>query len=283
VSAQDLAGFAGSAGFPVFWAGERPGLRSELTSTPNARVYVRYLPSGVAAGDRRPRFLSVATYSVSRAYAALRAESRRPGAVSFRLPGDGIAMYNKARPSSTYLAYRALPVQVEVFDPQAARGHALVRAGEIRPVGASGTGAVPLGPSLMTARELRRFARANGGPVYWAGRQPGRSYELTRTLDGRVYVRYLPPGVRAGDPAKRFLSVGSYPVRDGIATLRAAKDSQSLSSLSLAGGALAVFSASNGKNVYYATRGSPAQVEVYSPIAGRALQLVAAGEVVPVR
>jgi hypothetical protein len=283
VSTQDLVGFAGSAGFPVFWAGERSGLRPELTTTPDARVYVRYLPAGVLAGDRRPRFLSVATYSVSRAYAALRAESRQPGAVSFRVPGGGIALYNRARPTSTYVAYRALPVQVEVFDPSPERAHALVRTGAIRPISASGTGAVPVGPSFMTARELRRFAAANGAPVYWAGPQAGRSYELTRTLDGRVYVRYLTAGANAGDPAKRFLTVGTYPVRDGVATLRAAAASQKLSSLSLTGGALAVFNASKGKNVYYATRGSPAQVEVFSPVAGRALQLVAGGKIVPVR
>jgi hypothetical protein len=282
VSTQALAAFAGGTGFPVFWAGERPGARPELTSTPNGRVYVRYLPPGVKAGDSRAQFLSVATYSVSRGFSALVAESRRPGAESFRLPGDGIAMYNKGRPASVYVAYRTLPVQVEVFDPSPAQARALVRAGAVRPVGASGTGAVPVGPSLMTAGELRRFARANGGPVYWAGEQRGRSYELTRTIDGRVYVRYVPPGVRAGDPAKRFLTVGTYPVRDGVETLRGAATAQRLSRLWLPGGALAVFNARNGKNVYYATRGSPAEVEAYSPSAGRALQLVAGGRVVPV-
>jgi hypothetical protein len=280
VSEQELAGLSGSVGFPVFWAGRRERLRYELTSTPGGRVYVRYLPAGVQAGDSRADFLSVATYSVSKAYSALRSEGRKPGAETVRLPGDGIAMYNGARPTSVYVAYRSLPVQVEVFDPSGARALALVKRGEVRPVGATGAGAVPLPARIVTAPELRRLADSNSGPVYWAGPQAGRSYELSRTVDGRVYVRYLLPGVQAGDPRSRFLTVGTYPVRDGIATLRAAKG---MKRLSLAGGALAAYNPSKATSVYYATPGSPAQVEVYSPISGRALELVAGGRVVPVR
>jgi hypothetical protein len=32
-------------------------------------------------------------------------------------------------------------------------------------------------------------------PVYWAGPRPSYTYELTRTSDGRIFVRYLPTGV----------------------------------------------------------------------------------------
>jgi hypothetical protein len=283
VSTQALAGFAGSTGFPVFWAGERAGLRHELTSTPDARVYVRYLPAGVEAGDRRARFLSVATYSVARAYAALTVETRRPGAVSFRLPGDGIAMYNKARPTNVYLAYRTLPVQVEVFDPSAARALTLVKGGQIRPIGPSGAGAVPVGPSLVSTRQLRRFAPANGAPVFWAGPRAGSSYELTRTTDGRVYLRYLPSGVRAGDRRARFLTIGTYPVRDGLEAIRTAAREQRMTRVPLAGGALAVYRRSKPKSVYYATPRSPVEVEVFSPTPGLALQLAAASRIVPVR
>jgi len=280
VSEQDLVGQTAGAGFPVFWAGRRDGLRYELTSTPGGRVYVRYLPNGVDAGDKRARFLSVATYSVSNPYSALTTEGRRPGAESVRRPGGGIAMYNRARPTNVYVAYRALPVQVEVFDPSGTRALALVKGGEIRPVGTSGAGAIPLAANIVTVRELRRFAAASPTPVYWAGPQARRSYELSRTIDGRVYVRYLPRGVQAGDPRSRFLTIGSYPVRDGIASVRSAPG---MKRMGLSGGAVAAYNPSKGTSVYYATPGSPVQVEAYSPVAGRALELVAGGRVVPVQ
>src|SRR5690349_21787017 len=33
-----------------------------------------------------------------------------------------------------------------------------------------------------------------GHPVYWAGPRAGATYELTRSPDGRVYIRYLTGG-----------------------------------------------------------------------------------------
>src|SRR4051812_45364154 len=48
-------------------------------------------------------------------------------------------------------------------------------------------GAVPVSPS-----GLRTLASAVNQPIYWAGPQSGRQYELTRATDGRVWVRYLP-------------------------------------------------------------------------------------------
>jgi hypothetical protein len=53
--------------------------------------------------------------------------------------------------------------------------------------------------------------------------------------------------------------------------------------MALSGGAVAAYNPSKGTSVYYATPGSPVQVEAYSPVAGRALELVAGGRVVPVQ
>ena len=280
VSRDALTDFAASAGYPVFWAGPRAGLRYELTLADGGRTYVRYLPPDRKAGDPRPDYLSVATYPVSGAYDAVRAVGRRPGAVTFALPGDGIGMYNQARPKSVYVAYRALGVQVEVFDPSAQRALALVKAGGVRPVGA---GVTPEGPRLVGEQELRRIARGHDAPVYWAGPRANASYEFTRTVDGRAYVRYLPPGARAGERRPRSLTIGTYPVEDGVAAIRSAAQAQGMTLEDLAGGALAAYSPSKPKNVYFATEGSPVEVEAYSPTAGLALQLVGSGRVRPVR
>src|SRR3954454_16017476 len=190
MSRDALTNFAASAGYPVFWAGPRAGLRYELTLADGGRTYVRYLPPDRKAGDARPDYLSVATYPASGAYDAVRAVGRQPGAVTFPLPGDGIGMYNRARPKSVYVAYRALGVQVEVFDPSAQRALALVKGGAVRPVGAAVT---PEGPRLVGAQELRRSASGRDAPVYWAGPLTTASYEFHYTVDVRASVRYLPP------------------------------------------------------------------------------------------
>ena len=52
VSRDALTDFAASAGYPVFWAGPRAGLRYELTLADGGRTYVRYLPPDREAGDR---------------------------------------------------------------------------------------------------------------------------------------------------------------------------------------------------------------------------------------
>ncbi len=63
------------------------------------------------------------------------------------------------------------------------------------------------GASAASESELRSFAESASSPVYWAGPKEGFTYELTRTTDGRVYVRYLPEGTAVGDPRSRYLTV----------------------------------------------------------------------------
>ena len=65
---------------PIYWSGPRPNYTYELTLAPNAqRVYLRYLPPGVPLGSPRPDYLSIGTYSVRGAAAALRARAGRTG------------------------------------------------------------------------------------------------------------------------------------------------------------------------------------------------------------
>src|SRR5918912_453972 len=47
--------------------------------------------------------------------------------------------------------------------------------------------------------EIIALARSLDYPIYWAGPASGRTYELTKTSSGRVYIRYLPRGVAPGD------------------------------------------------------------------------------------
>ena len=134
LTADGLSAIAALRGTPVYWAGARPGTLYEVTETTKGHVYVRYLPSGTAPGDRRAAFLTVGTYPRPDAYGDVRAASRRPGAASFPLRGRGLAVYDRSRPTSIYVAFPGWTQQVEVYDPSAANALRLVESGLVRPV-----------------------------------------------------------------------------------------------------------------------------------------------------
>jgi len=135
--------------------------------------------------------------------------------------------------------------------------------------------------SATSESALRDFAESAARPVYWAGPRTGQTYELTRTSDGRVYVRYLPEGVHVGDPRPRFLTVGTYPRANAFAELKRAARADGAESRSLPKGGLAVFSRGSS-SVYFGFPDARYQVEVYAPSASTARSLVLGGQVVPV-
>ena len=138
------------------------------------------------------------------------------------------------------------------------------------------------GPTLVTQAQLQRLAASSSEPVYWAGPKPGFSYELTRTSSGRTYVRYLPSGVRAGDPRPSFLVVGIYTQPGSFNDLQRAAKQPGALSLKVDGGGLVVFSSSRPTSVYLGYPGKKFQVEVYAPSGDTARSLVLAGKIRPV-
>jgi hypothetical protein len=138
------------------------------------------------------------------------------------------------------------------------------------------------GASATSESELREFAASAQHPVYWAGPRAGQTYELTRTSDGRVYVRYLPEGVKVGDPRPRFLTVGTYPRANAFAELKRAARAPGATSRELPRDGLAVLSRGSS-SVYFGYPDAGYQVEVFAPSAGSARNLVFGGQVVPVR
>src|SRR4051812_6387446 len=74
-----------------------------------------------------------------------------------------------------------------------------------------------------TRDDLRTLATKVGHEIFWAGPKRGYTYELTRTTEGNIYIRYLPPGVPVGAGSADFLAVGTYPQADAFATIREAK------------------------------------------------------------
>jgi hypothetical protein len=181
--------------------------------------------------------------------------------------------------TETRSTFPALPVRLGAL---AAVGFAAFVAGWLVIGGDDKPSRPNSGAATASEAELRRFAASTPHPVYWAGPRAGHTYELTRTNDGRVYVRYLPEGVKAGDPRPRFLTVATYPRPQAYAELKRAAKAPAATARSLPGRGLAVVSRGS-KSVYFGYPDAAYQVEVYAPSARWARDLVLRGQVVPVR
>lgn len=132
-----------------------------------------------------------------------------------------------------------------------------------------------------TLAELENLPSEAGHPVYWAGRQPGTTYELTRTGRGDIYIRYLPAGVPVGDERPNYLTVGTYRFRNAYETLRKSARQEGAISGSLPNRGTYVVNRDRPNSVYVAYRGQDLQVEVFAPSAKRARELVTSGQVKP--
>jgi hypothetical protein len=276
---SSLAALARSSRLPVYWAGPRTGYTYELTRTADGRVFIRYLPPGVPVGSVDP-YLTVGTYPFARAYAATTRLAHAKGAMQVKVPG-GIGFYQTSAPTNIYLAFPNVNAQIEVYDPSDVRALGLVTSGQIAAVKASSAPSNASVPRQVSKAGLRAVSAALHHPVYWAGARQGSTYELTKAPGGHVFVRYLPPGAKIGTDVP-YLTVGTYPVKGAYAlTKKLAKQSDSVR-VTVGNGGVAFFSRGHPENVYLAYPKTQLQIEVYDPMAGRALALVTSKRIVPV-
>jgi hypothetical protein len=280
-SIRRLNAFASSVGHPIYWAGSQPSFTYELSRTKDGRVYIRYLPPGVKVGNSNPNYLTVGTYPQPHAFATLRATAKKQGVHTIRLAGGGLAFQYKSRPTSVYLAYPGSDYQIEVFDPSPSRSLQLVASGQIQAVGAPPRR--PAASKAASVQQLRALAVVLGHPIYWAGAQPGEMYELTRTRNGSVYIRYLPNGVPVGVARPDYLTIGTYPQRGALAILKATAAKNHVPTIAVGNGGLAFVDKKHPTSVYVAYPNVDLQVEVYDPAPGRARQLVTSGQIAAVR
>jgi len=279
-----LRSVARESGSAVYWAGPEPNTTYELSRTKDGRVFVRYLPPGARVGNSTPKYLTVATYPQKNAFATLQATAQKQGVQTFKVSGAGLAFQDKEHATSVYVAFRGTDAQIEVFDPDAARARRLVESGYIVPVAqAAASTAKRAAAKAATAAELKALSAKVGHPVYWAGRQPKTTYELTMTSDGRVYVRYLDPGVAVGSSRPDYLTVGTYPQKGALAILKRTAAKSNAKTFAVAGGGTAYVDPSRRTSVYVAFPRSDFQVEVYDPDAARAKRLVTSGQITPAR
>ena len=135
VETSDLSDAAEDLGHPIYWAGERPDTKLELAESDAGRVSVRYLNEDAEAGARSNDFMTVATYPVADAAAALRrGAANRANAELARGDDGAVVLIDPDTPGSVRLAYPGSDQQVELYSPDVEESIRLATSGTIRPV-----------------------------------------------------------------------------------------------------------------------------------------------------
>lgn len=138
-----------------------------------------------------------------------------------------------------------------------------------------------ISPVALSARGLATLASAVGQPIYWIGPSANTHYELTRTAEGKVYIRYLPVTTPAGGSGA-FLTVGTYPMAGALAATKALSQKQGAVKIDVGKGGVGFATSVNATSAYAAYPGSNYQIEVYSPTPGAAVGILGSGRLVAV-
>jgi hypothetical protein len=102
---------------------------------------------------------------------------------------------------------------------------------------------------------------------------------VTQRRDGTIYVRYLPPGVRVGDPRAAFLIIVTYPYANALLALRRVQNGKGIR---VPHGGLALVHKGYPESVHLAYPGENYQIEVYDPSPRVSRQVATSGSVGPI-
>lgn len=134
VSEEELAERAAALGQPIYWAGPVPGTVLELEQLEGEEgVRVRYLPEGSEAGEANPEALTIGSYPLAEANAALERFAAEPGSVTKRGPNGREVVYSEEKPTSAYFVDPEGLVQVEVYSPSPKKALSLALSGKVDP------------------------------------------------------------------------------------------------------------------------------------------------------
>ena len=133
LTADGLGAFAKTRGRPVYWLGPKLGADYQVTTTPDGRVYVLYVPAS-SQPSKKAQYLSVGTYPLKNAYAATLKAASKKGLVALKAGGGIAAVYATTRPTNVFVAFPGVDYQIELFDPNADQAHKFVVAHNVVPV-----------------------------------------------------------------------------------------------------------------------------------------------------
>jgi hypothetical protein len=134
-------------------------------------------------------------------------------------------------------------------------------------------------PVAETPAQLSQLAASAGHPIFWLGRRSGTTYEMVKSSNGSIYIRYLPTGIPVG-AAGEYLTVVTYPFPGAYAAIESVSKQNGVSPISLSNGAAAETSTpvSRSTNVHIAYPGVAYQIEVFDPTPGMAARLLQQGQ-----
>jgi hypothetical protein len=137
LSESELLARAGDFGHAVYWVGPRVGTESyELTTSENGDAYIRYLTGDAEAGAEEADFLTIGSYPVADAQAALKQGAESAGNGEEIVQEDGYEVLGSEAATNVYVVFDDEPeLQVEVFSPQVGEAFALATSGSLEPLG----------------------------------------------------------------------------------------------------------------------------------------------------
>jgi len=140
-----------------------------------------------------------------------------------------------------------------------------------------------IGPEATTPTGLSGVSKRLGQPIYWAGSQPNTKLEFTRSTVGRLYVRYLPAGVKVGQRTHGYLTVATFPFNGAYHALKVVAKQPGAIVKQGANDGLVVTNKHSPIYVFVAYPGKNYEIEVYDPDPNRALSIAQSGSLRPIR
>jgi hypothetical protein len=132
-SARQLSSRALAVGQPFYWAGPKKNYHYEFQRlAKNGNIYVRYLPKGVPARGKPGELTIIATYPMVNAYGRLKRGAK--GRVVTGKRGS-IVWVQTNDPKSVYIAWKGVPYEVEVYNPNPRKAARIAEDGSVTTVG----------------------------------------------------------------------------------------------------------------------------------------------------
>jgi len=116
---------------------------------------------------------------------------------------------------------------------------------------------------VLTSSQIRSESLIiQGEQFFWAGPKRGYQTEFRRTVDGFIYVRYLPNGVHVGQ-AGDFLDIATYPFAQAVNGLKNQAKKAHATVVRGRGGSYIYVDPKRPRTVYMAFNGINYQVEIF--------------------
>lgn len=119
LSEKELKAVVKQIGQKVYWVGPMSGAKYTINAQNFNSIYVRYLADGKGISDQTPKYRVIATYKEANGYNSTLSAGNQADGLSFTNPNGSAVYYNKQVPTNVYVAFKGLPFQIEIFDPNA--------------------------------------------------------------------------------------------------------------------------------------------------------------------